>query len=353
MTPSVDGPRTLIVSLQGIGNNLLALPLASALARRDGRPVCMLTHSARVHDLLRIRSDVAEVITLGARRYHGAWRLTRLIGDLRARRFRRAVLAHPAGSKAAALVAIAGIPERIAVVSPRMSAGARFLTHGRSYCQGLHDLEHNQWLAEMCDAHIDFERDWPPLRPEQGDIEGARAFIEAAGFDPDARYVGLHTGCDGDFAEKRWPDTSFAALARSLYEETGRAAIVFDGPSEAGSGLRVAHLASTPVLAMNGWGGMTQALGMLAFCDVFVSNDSGLMNLAAAAGVPCVAIFGPSEVARTRPWGARHRVVRADRACVPCFHLGPWSGCIHPDLPCLVDVSVDAVVRSVRELLPK
>ncbi|MCC6159976.1 MAG: glycosyltransferase family 9 protein [Deltaproteobacteria bacterium] len=353
MTHSSEPARTLVVSLQGIGNNLLALPLASALARIDGRPVVMLTHSPRVKDVLRLRPEVGDVIAVGDAWYRGNIGGIRLIRELRARRFARAVLAHPAGSRAAALVALSGIAERIAIVSPRMSWGARFLTHGRSYVQGMHDLEHNESLAEMCEAHIDFDRDWPPLRPEQGDVEGARAFLASRGFDPSARYVGLHTGCDGEFPEKRWPEKSFAALARALHNLTGRAAVVFDGPAEAGSGLRVAHFAGSPVLAMNGWGGMAQALGMLAFCDVFAANDSGLMNLAAAAGVPCVAIFGPSEVARTRPWGARHRVIRADRACVPCFHLGPWAGCIHPNRPCLEDVSVEVVLRAVRDLLPK
>ncbi len=352
MTHSGRSPRTLVVSLQGIGNNLLALPLASALARRDESSVCMLVRSPRVRELLRIRSDIDDVIALDDERIRGVAGTVRLLRELRARRFTRAVLAHPAGSRAAALVAAARIDERVAIVSPRMSRGARFLTHGRTYVQGMHDLEHNQWLAEMCDAHIDLARDWPPLRPEQGDVEGARTWLSALGFDPAARYVGFHSGCDGDFAEKRWPESSFAALARGLHEDTGRAAIVFDGPSELGSGRRIAHLAASPVVAMDGWGGLAQALGMLSVCDVFVSNDSGLMNLAAAAGVPCVAIFGPSEVARTRPLGGRHRVIHANRACVPCYHLGPWSGCIHPARPCLEDVSVDVVLRAVLELLP-
>ncbi|MCL4233134.1 MAG: glycosyltransferase family 9 protein [Deltaproteobacteria bacterium] len=350
--PSANRARTLVVSLQGIGNNLLALPLVSALARADGRAVAMLTASPRSLDLLRLRSDVGDVIAIDEKSYREVGGRLRMIRELRSRRFDRVVLAHPAGSRAAALGALSGARERVALVSPRMSWGARFLTHGRSYVQGLHDLEHNEWLAEMCDAHIDLARDWPPLDPALGDVDGARAFLADRGFDPDARYVGLHTGCDGDFAEKRWPEFSFAGLARSLYGRTGRIAIVFDGPAEAGSGVRVAHLAGTPVVAMDGWGGLIQALGMLAFCDVFVSNDSGLMNLATAAGVPCVAIFGPSEVARTRPWGPRHRAIRAARACVPCYHLGPWTGCIHPNRPCLEDIPVDMVVRAALDLLP-
>jgi glycosyltransferase involved in cell wall biosynthesis len=108
----------------------------------------------------------------------------------------------------------------------------------------------------------------------------------------------------------------------------------------------VARAASSPVHALDGWGDLGDAWGLLAACDLFVSNDSGLMNLAAASGLPTVAVFGPSEAHRTRPFGPRGRAVITDRPCAPCYGLGRFAGCPHEYDPCLAEIA--GRVRLVR-----
>lgn len=341
--------ETVVISLQGIGNSILALPLVAALARRDRGPVDVITRSSRALPLLALRADVGEVFAWNDARSMAerpAW-----LREVRRRRYRQAVLAHPTGRRSAALAALAGVGERVGVVHPEMRWGRRLLSRAVAFDPAAHDLEHMERLADAVGAPWDWNLDWPPLAPSMGDTSRASAFLRDAGFDPAARYVGLHPGCDDGFAEKRWPERSFAETARLLHERTGRAAIVFDGPAEAGAGLRIAREAGTPIVAMNGWGNLVDALGMLAMCDLFVANDSGLMNLAAAAGVPTLAVFGPSETHRTRPWGPRHAVAQARKECVPCYGLGPYPGCKYPDHPCLFDITPKSVVATALEML--
>ncbi|MBZ0271152.1 glycosyltransferase family 9 protein [bacterium] len=337
--------RTLIVSLQGLGNALLALPLASALARRDGEPVAMLVRSPRVAALLREQSDIAVAYAANGRRFAGVAGMLRLRHEVRRARFESAVFTFPSGTRSVLFALAAFIPRRIGVAHPEFGWGERLLTSRGRYRHGAHDLEQNAEIARVLGLDTDIDAAWPPLNPLMGQVEHAARFLNDNGFDDKARYVAMHPGSDEDFVEKRWPEAHFAALAESIYERDGRATIVFDGPNERGAGKRLSMLCRTPILAMDGWGDLNDALGMLAFCDLMIANDSGIMNLAAAAGVPTVAIYGPSRADRSKPWRNGAAVI-AERACVPCYGLGSWPGCIHPERPCLHDVVPERVLAA-------
>ena len=79
--------------------------------------------------------------------------------------------------------------------------------------------------------------------------------------------------------------------------------------------------------------------------SLLVTTDSGPMHLAAAMGTPVIALFGPTDPARTGPYGPGHRVIRRVLSCAPCFR----KRC---DLPrCMTEISVEEVFKAVREML--
>jgi len=143
----------------------------------------------------------------------------------------------------------------------------------------------------------------------------ARARIEV-GRQP---IVGLFPGAEWG-PSKRWPMARFAELARELRRRRpALAEIVVAGPQEVWLAARV-HEASGKLHPVIGPDlDLAGLAGVLAHLDVLVTNDSGPMHLAAALGVPCVALFGPTDRRRTAPAGAGHRVVSLDRWCSPCF----------------------------------
>ena len=81
--------------------------------------------------------------------------------------------------------------------------------------------------------------------------------------------------------------------------------------------------------------------------DLFIGIDTGLMHVAASAGVPVVAIFGPFDETRWRPWGTRHVVLRSRQDCVPCDLVRPCP----INAACMRDVVVDQVLEAAGELL--
>ncbi len=99
---------------------------------------------------------------------------------------------------------------------------------------------------------------------------------------------------------KRYPVAGFAAVARALEAEGLRTAVVV-GPGEEALGLAVAEAARCGMLPTSV--PLVEVAGLLASCQAAVGNDSGLTHLAAVAGCPTVALFGPTDPRRTAPVG--------------------------------------------------
>jgi len=93
---------------------------------------------------------------------------------------------------------------------------------------------------------------------------------------------------------------------------------------------------------------LRQLLGLMTRCRLLVANDSGPMHLAAALGVPLVAIFGSTDARATGPLGAQVRVVKQDVPCSPC---GMRACPI--DFRCMNQLSVEHVYRAVLEFVKR
>lgn len=116
---------------------------------------------------------------------------------------------------------------------------------------------------------------------------------------------------------KQWPAGRFVALAERLTQADGPLAgariAVFAGPGERDAALPVLDSVPPPRrIDLAGKLDLLTAAACLGRADLFVGNDSGLMHLAAAMGVPTLGLFGPSREEHYGPWGPRARAVRTD-----------------------------------------
>jgi len=152
---------------------------------------------------------------------------------------------------------------------------------------------------------------------------------------------------------KCWDAARFAALVGRVREVHPRARVLlFSGPSDAvvqDEIVRGAPATTIVVAEPN----LRTALAVLRHCRLFVSNDSGLMHLAGAAGVPVVALFGPTDARRLHPWRVPHVVVRDELPCMPCFEYSsrPLRCVAGTDYACMRGIAVDDVLAAARGLL--
>jgi len=156
---------------------------------------------------------------------------------------------------------------------------------------------------------------------------------------------------------KRWPAESFATVGRSLAAD-GAAILVCGSPDERELCAAVCEGIGEGALSLAGRTDLPQLAGVLARCRVVIANDSGPLHMAAALGVPTVALFGPTDPRLVAPMGPKHRFLWTPPDCGPCYRpdnarsRSVWT-CDRAgdELRCLHDVLPQDVLAAVREAL--
>lgn len=143
----------------------------------------------------------------------------------------------------------------------------------------------------------------------------------------------------------------FGQVISRLHGVLGGEAHVLGAPQDAAMGDELAALArEVPVRNWCGKTSLVELGGLIQKLDLLVTVDSGPMHIAAAVGVPTVALFGPTNPARTGPYGDLHRIVqRTDLDCVPCYA----RQCQRPqrDHACMRELDAGQVVAAAEEIL--
>jgi heptosyltransferase-2 len=117
---------------------------------------------------------------------------------------------------------------------------------------------------------------------------------------------------------KRWPERHFAALAR-LLAARGYAIWLVGSPKDHAVAETIAQDAQGLCTNLCGKTDIAEATDLLAAARLVVTNDSGLMHVAAAVGRPVIALYGSSSPLFTPPLSADARIVTLNLECSPCF----------------------------------
>jgi lipopolysaccharide heptosyltransferase II len=150
---------------------------------------------------------------------------------------------------------------------------------------------------------------------------------------------------------KQWPADRFAALATQLTARAGVGVVVVGSRTERALGDEVAAGCATGAVNLAGHTTVRQLASVLRRARVFVGNDSGPLHLAAALGVPTVALFGPTRASKWAPRTASSVVVQKEGLCEGCIAWHPRATCLH-DRRCMRAISVDEVAQAVVRIVP-
>ncbi len=187
-------------------------------------------------------------------------------------------------------------------------------------------------LGEPCDSSVE----WPGLRVSE---RNQRALLERLALRLSRPVVGLMPGAEYGPA-KCWPLEYFTELAATLHA-SGYTVWVFGSEKDAAAGERIA--ASGNAMNVCGKTRLADVIDLLALCGQVVSNDSGLMHVAAAVGCHVHAIYGSSSPSFTPPLTASRTIHHLDLDCSPCFE----RRCPLTHLNCLRQISVQDVYAQI------
>ena len=328
--------RALVVAPQWIGDAVMSQPLLACLARRGEQlSVAALPWVAPV---LRAMPERPEVIELPFA--HGRLDLAerrRLAAAWRGRFDVAYVL--PNSIKAALLPAFARIPRRVGYQGEgRLGLLNERLPNPRQERPPM--VAHYAALAGPGAE--------PDARPRlEADPALQDAALREAGLQA-RRFVAFAPGAEYGPA-KRWPAARYAELAARLHARDGLPIALLGSAAEAPLCEEVAGAAPGACVVLAGRLSLEHSIVLIAAARALVSNDSGLMHVAAAFGLPQVAIYGSTDPGHTPPHNPRARVLwlkdELGLACMPCFE----RTCRYGHYGCLTGVGVERVQAALDE----
>ena len=242
--------------------------------------------------------------------------------------------------KAAIAPALAGIPERVGFVGEFRFGLLNRWRWGEKRLPRF--IDKNAALAQPDGAPLPPEWPVPQLRVPAEDIVRWR---QANGLNAGAA-VALAPGSVG--ASKRW--TSYPEAAR-LLAERGLEVWVVGGPAEKGLAQEIVAAGGPGIRDLTGNDLRNGVLAMAA-AGVAISNDSGLMHIAAALGTPTMGIFGPTSPYLWAPLNGLAATVVQNKsvlACQPCQS----TICRMNDHRCMRDIAAQDVVEIARDVLAR
>ena len=320
-------PRILVVAPNWIGDALMAQPLLARLCeKRPGLRLDVLA-PAWVAPVLRRMAEVGEVIEVAFR--HGApelrerWRLGRM---LRRRGYDQAIVL-PNSWKSALVPFFADIPLRSGYVGESRYGLLNLLYRAKRNEREPMAL-HYARLSEKPGA-----APREPLPEPQLRVDPIAARATAARFGVVGRYAVLCPGAEYGPA-KRWP--YFVELAARMPLPVVILGAAADRESSAG----------IPGKNLAGETSLDEAIDLISSAQFVVTNDSGLMHVAAAVGTPQVALFGSSSPHHTPPLSSQARVVWLGIECSPCYA----RECPLGHFRCLKEMDVEMVLNQLKTI---
>jgi heptosyltransferase-2 len=288
----VPASLAVVQPLPGIGDMIWHLPHIRALAAAAGRPVTLITKPRSAADqILANEPAVADIVWMdrnpaGRRGAHdGPIGFLRFVSALRARRFDAIVILHHSHSLAVAAL-LAGIPARYGYGS----AAQRWLLNRRPFLsptdQRLHPFDQaSAWLRVAGIPQAEAE---PELRVPVT----ARAEVRQRLGAPSGPIVAIGAGSSEPY--KQWGAANFAALAEGLLAAGWNHLVLVGGSTEAaliGEVLHHLRPREGAVRSAIGWK-LTDVAALCAEAAFYVGNDTGVLNIAAAVGIPAYGLFG-------------------------------------------------------------
>lgn len=305
--------KILVVAPSWVGDAMLMQPMLARLKQRHAGASIEVLAPAWTAGLLHALPEVDAVITNpfphGALQLQARFRLGR---ELRAARYDQAVVL-PNSLKSALVPFFAGIPLRTGFIGESRYG---LLNDARKLDKTVLPLmvERFAFLAETPHGHIP-----NPLAAPKLTITLAQraATLNKLTLTLDRPVAVFCPGAEYGPA-KRWPEAYYAQLAQRLREHGYAVWLIGSGKDQPVAAL-IDELSGNLCVNLCGKTNLADAIAILGCATVVVSNDSGLMHLAAAQDKPMLALFGSSSPQFTPPLSRQARVIKIDIACSPCF----------------------------------
>jgi heptosyltransferase-2 len=336
-------PRILIRAANWVGDAIMTTPVIRAVRKNFMDAHITVLAKPWVIPVYEHNPYVDDVMVYDAAGRHkmGAGTL-RLVSDIRQRQFDLAILMQNA-FEAALLVFLARVPVRVGYNTDARTWLLKPVIPLDPALKKTHLIDY--YLGILTGAGLATHgRDMDLyLSPADRDDADHRLFnLKKNGSD---RVLGINPGATGGTA-KRWFPDRYAALCRRLAKTYDTRILIFGGPKDRALGEQIRAMAPGCCVNLAGETTLGQAFALIHQCDLFVTNDSGLMHAAAALNISQVAIIGSTDPKATSPDSPASTIIRVPVPCAPCLK----DDC-PTDHACMDRITVDMVFDTCCRIL--
>ena len=312
--------KLLIRATNWVGDAIMALPALQAVRKRFPQAEIAILALPYVADIYRGQGVADELIGYDRQGQHaGIQGKEQLAAELKAKNFATALLLQNAFD-AAWIVWRAGIPERIGY--DRDARGLLLTNAIRVPRAGEIPAHETFYYLELVKraGWIDALPDVSEISLLVTDQQSLRAEEKLQSFGARRGAVRVAVGAGASYGSaKCWPPERFAVAINRLLSERKAEIILFGTPAEAAVSAAIQAGLDQTALDLTGKTEIAELPALLSRCTVFLGNDSGAMHVAAAMGLPVVAVFGPTDPCGTAPVTPRCAIVQEKPYCSPCF----------------------------------
>ncbi len=374
--------KILIISLSGIGDLILFTPALPLLRKRfpDGE-IEFLVKKKEAEQVLKGNPYIDKIIAFDPQKASTRENL-QFYSKMRKQKYDISLSTFPAMTFLNNLSTFAiGARDRWVYKTGHPLFSFDFLQNRRiPYQHGKHRIDYNLAMVQaIMENALDYKGDSPAsAQPEDpleqvyiygygykrgngyGDDQKSRSdrknrsdqILRSLDIDPNELLIGIHAGSGDNQPFKRWGEEKFALLADRIQKEFPFRVVLLGGPEEEEMSRRIAgHMVTHPAIAA-GRTGIEKTLALIGRCELLISNDSGVMNMAFALRRRILAIFGPTDDTCTRPMGKNDIFILKELPCKPaCRERYLFRKECNFEYQCLKDLSVDEVWEVARGIL--
>ncbi len=351
--------RFLLFSFDGIGNSINRFPLAQTLNQlfphssttvivdRNRNTADIWANNPHIHSLIKINRSKPSLPAIIKAMFFN-------------KKIDAAFIPYSSGYPYAYLFPfISRCPQIVIHDISRDPLSRFFVTRTFTYNSTIHEVENNlhllkEFRPQSFSAPLEksIQSIQTRLEVKEEDSHRAQQYLEDQGI-PQQFLVGFHAGSLPGWTFKRWSPHRFARLGQQLNRFYGATILLFGGNAEKEDNQIIKKNTGSYCFDLCGKLTLSQTTALMARCSFFVSGDSGLMHMANALRVPQVALFGPTNLTKNRPYNRTNNVsiIQAETPCVPCQDGNGDFNKTCADNACMKSIQVENVFKTIRPLL--
>ena len=346
-----EGIRRIVVrGPNWLGDAVMCEPALSQVRTLFPQAEITLLVKPGIADLLAQHPEVNRTLVYDDRGRHaglvGKWTLA---GVLRRHRFDLAILFQNA-FEAALISFLAGIPRRFGYATDGRTLLLTDPVTVPPRTAQRHQVEYYWDLLKPLGGHGPAPAPRLFVTPDESALIAGR--LADAGIGPSDPVIGVNPGSTYGHAKRWLPDRYAEVVNRAVTDVQGRSGArvgvaILGAKGEEPLGKAIADQIKTRTVVCSGQTTVRELMALVKRCQLFLTNDTGPMHVAAAFKVPLVAVFGPTDWQTTSPFGVDAQLVRQPVSCAPCL----LREC-PIDHRCMTGVTVEQVYDAVVQHLP-